>query len=129
MAVDPHVVSGLRVGIAADIGNASHIERCGPALGFGDLESLLVGRQCKKAADPAAGRSIVGAFVPDRLLRDRGAGGLQIGAAAAEAKRARTRKIGVIGTVSDAIIRPAVAGRDAYGYPHCGRSLESLVVC
>src|SRR5271156_3135182 len=127
LAVDPHVVSGLRVGVAADVGDAPHSQRLRSTLGARDLQPLLVWRQCKKAADPAAGRSTVGAVVPHRLLRDRGAGGLQTGAAACQGIRARRREIDVIGAVADAVIRPVVAGCHAHRYPHRGGGLENLV--
>ena len=98
-------------------------------MGARDLQPLLVRRQRKKAADAAAGRTVVWALVPHRLLRDGIAGGLQIGAAAGQGKRARCREIDVIGAVADTVIRPVVARCRANRYPHRSGGLESLVVC
>src|SRR5580700_12187695 len=77
LAVDPHIVSSCRIGIPADVGNAPHRERLLRRTGgFPNLQSLLIGRQRKKAANATAGRAVAGSLVPHRLLRDRGAGGL-----------------------------------------------------
>src|SRR5207245_236362 len=65
---------------------------------------------------------------PNRLLTYRGAGGVQVGAAAGQAKWARRREIGVIGAITDAVVRPVVARCRAYRYSHRGGGLESLVV-
>src|SRR3984893_3903628 len=127
VVVDPHIVSGLRVGNAADIGYASHLKRLRPALGLGDVEPFLVGRSRKNAAYSATRRATSGAVVPYSLAGDGAAGALQIGAATGQAIRARSGKIGMIGSVADAVIRSIVTRCRAHRYSHRSGSLESLV--
>src|SRR5260370_17457802 len=52
LAVDPHIVSGLRVGVACHIGDPPHRQCLCPALGPGDFQPLLIWRQPKKPPPP-----------------------------------------------------------------------------
>ena len=71
-AVDPDRVAGLRVGIAADVGNAT--TRLVAVDVVGNLGGRLVARERELAADAAAGGAVAG-IVPDRLGADRRARG------------------------------------------------------
>jgi hypothetical protein len=101
LAVDPDVVAGLGIGIAGNVGNPTTGMPVVP--GGRNLCVCLIGRWRKESADAAAGRSLPGTVVPDRLVGDASAGGDEARAAAGDNVGARCRKIDMELAVLNAI--------------------------
>ena len=65
--IDPDIVSGLWVGIAADVRHAAHGQRLGATRCGCDAQPILPGRQRESGTDAAAARATLRPVVPDRL--------------------------------------------------------------